>query len=214
MEPMAYPEALFTGFQLAIAGMVFAVAMTVVVGRWITANETWLGAVLRGGMLLGLGAFVMSRFGTIWYWVLMPLAVVPLVDEWGGLSVTAWLNQGRHLRLSRAMAAAGEQPANAVLRMNVGSALLETGQTEAGLAALEEAVRSAPEDSKEVLSGMAAEARREFVRACQSCGHPNPSWARACRRCLRVVQGGPVVRVLLCLSRPVLLRLRHALSRT
>jgi ABC-type dipeptide/oligopeptide/nickel transport system permease component len=214
MEPGDYPNALLTGFQLAIGAMVFAVAMSVVIGRWITANESWVGMLLRGGMLMGLGVLVLSRFHTIWYWILIPLAVVPLVDEWGGVSVSGWLNQARHLRLSRALMAAAGQPGNPVLRMNVGAALLETGQTKAGLAAIQEAMALAPEDSRELLNAMAAEAEQEFVRHCRACGHPNPSWAWACRRCLRVVKGGAAARAVLWLSRPALLRLRRAPRQT
>jgi hypothetical protein len=202
-------DAILKAFQLAVGAMAFALALTVVLGRWVTANEYWLGALVRSAALIALAVLALSRFGSIWYWILLPLALVPLVDEWGGLSVTAWLNQSRHLRLSRALTAAAEHPANPVLRMNVGGALLETGHTEAGLAALEQAVASAPEDSRELLNTMAAEARQEFVRHCPACRHPNPSWARACRRCLRAVTGGPLVRGLLWLSRPALLRLRR-----
>lgn len=203
-------DAILKAFQLAVGAMAFALALTVVLGRWVTANENWLGVLVRSAALIALAVVALSRFGSIWYWVLLPLAVVPLVDEWGGLNLSSWLSQGQHQRLSRALSAAAEQPTNAILRLHEGTALLETGQTEAGLATLEEGIALAPPDSLDLLNTMAADARQHFVRPCPRCGHPNPSWARACRRCLRAVTGGPLVRGLLWLSRPALLRLRRA----
>jgi hypothetical protein len=197
---MEYGLAFAVGLQLA-----FALAMVVLVGRWITAEEFWIGVLLRGGLLTTIAALTFQRFGTVWYWLMLPLAALPLADWWCGISVTGvWMKARRSQKLSRAMAAAAEQPKSALLRLHLALALLETGQTEAGLAAMEEALPLAPPDSTQLLSEMAAEGRREFVRYCPSCKYANPSGAPACRCCLGALREGVALRLLLRVCRPLL----------
>ncbi len=196
---------LFAGLQLAAGMMVFAVAMTVLLGRWVTADENALGVGLRGGVLLGLTVLAFSRFGTIWYWLLLPLTLFPLLELSCREGLAAgWIDQNRQRRLAEAAEAAAEHATNAARRLNLARALLETKQIEVGLAALEAAVSMADEQSRELLREMAEEAKQEFVRSCPFCRHPNPVAAKVCRSCLRALCEGALSRALLCLSRPAL----------
>jgi hypothetical protein len=203
-----HATSLATGFQLAAGMMVFALALTALFGRWLTADESGTGVLLRGALLIALAAFAIRHFGTIWYWLALPLATAPLAEVWFGKSGTASSNsRGAQAQLAWDTAAAAQQPFNAILRLNLARSLLETGQIEAGISAMDEALALAPEDG--YVSDMAAEAKERFVRHCPSCGHPNALGARVCRRCVAVLEGGNLLRVLLWLSRPALIRLRR-----
>jgi len=200
-----YPGAFFGGFALAAGVLAFAVAFTVLLSRWITGDENAVGVVIRAGLLLGLATVAMSLLTTVWYWLLLPLAVLPLVEVHLGEGVAApWLDRRRHTRLAEAAAAAAEQPHNAVGRLQFARALLETRQIEAGLAALDEAVVLALPDSRELITQMAEQARAELVRSCPSCRHPNPASGRACRRCLSLLTDDALLRALLWILRPEL----------
>jgi ribosomal protein L40E len=208
---MEYTWALATGFQLAAGAMAFGLALAVIVGRCITADETWYGVLLRGAVLTGLGRLVLTKFGTAVYWLLLPLAAVPLVDVWFGASLTARrYMRDSEVRLREAVVGAADQPTNPVLRIALGRALLETGQIEAGLTALDEAVRLAAEsEGHSLLSAMAAEVRQRFVHVCPSCGHPSPSQARVCRHCWAALTDGRLLRATRWLWRAIGLRFRN-----
>ncbi len=198
-----YTTGFFAGLQLAAGAMVFAVALVVLFGRFLTADEGLTGLVLRAGILFALAAFTISRFTTIWYWLLLPLALIPLAEVQLGEGLAGpWLNHRRHGRLAEAAAAAADQPTNAVVRLQLARALLETRQIDVGLQALHEAVSLAPPDSREMLDEMAREVRDELVRSCLSCRSPNPSSALACRRCFAPLTDSPRARLAIRAVRP------------
>ena len=206
---MEHAASFLIGFELAAGAIVFAVALTVLLGRWVTGDESCLGVLLRGGFLAAFSAVAFRSFGTIWYWFALPTAMVPLVDTWFGKNLTAsWFAGNRQMRLGAAMSAVAEQPANPILRLGLARVLLETGQIDAGLTALDEAVALAGDNGCSLIAEMAAEARAEFIRYCASCGHPNLHEAQICRRCLGALSGDQVSRALLWLCRPVLLAFR------
>ncbi len=206
-----YASAFTTGLQLAAGMMVFAAAMTVLLGRWITADESALGVAVRGVLLLGLVAAAFTCFGTIWYWLLLPLAALPLLQFWCGEGIAAgWLNQKRHKRLAEAAALAADHSTNAVNRLALARSLLETGQIDVGLAAMEAAVLLADEESRELVQEMAEEAKSEFVTQCPRCRMPNRAAARVCRACLRAMRADPVTRAVVWISRPALRLLARA----
>jgi len=177
-----YTTGFFAGLQLAAGAMVFAVALVVLFGRFLTADESLTGLVLRGGILFALAAFTISRFATIWYWLLLPLALIPLAEVQLGEGLAGpWLNRRRDGRLAEAAAAAADQPRNAIVRLQLARALLETRQIDVGLQAVDEAVSLAPPDSREMLDEMAREVKAELVCFCLSCRSPNPSSALAGR---------------------------------
>jgi len=95
-----YTTGLFLGLQLAAGAMVFAVALVVVFGRFLTADESLTGLLLRAGILVALAAFTISRSATIWYWLLLPLALIPLAEVQLGEGLAGpWLKRRRHQRL-------------------------------------------------------------------------------------------------------------------
>ena len=170
------------------------------------ATKSAASALLRGGLLLALAVVAIHSFGTLWYWLTLPLALVPLVEDWHGSRTSAQrLSPVSAARLAEDTAAAADQPANPVLRLNLGRSLLETGQIEAGLSALDAAVALAPQD--DYIRTAAAEAKGRLVRFCPSCGQPNPAGAHVCRRCMTAMAGGAALRGLVRLCRPVWRRL-------
>jgi hypothetical protein len=198
-----YTTGFFAGLQLAAGAMVFAVALVVLFGRFLTADESLTGLVLRGGILSALAAFTISQFATIWYWLLLPLALIPLAEVRLGEGLAGpWLNHRRHGRLAEAVAAAADQPRNAIVRLQLARALLETCQIDVGLQALHEAVSLAPPDSGEMLDEMARELKAELVRSCLSCRSPNPSSALACRHCFAPLTDSPLARLAIRAVRP------------
>jgi len=199
----AYPLAFSAGLQLAAGLMVFAIALMVVFGRFVTADESLAGLILRGGLLLALAAFAISRFQTIWYWLALPLALLPLAEVQLGEGLAGpWLQRQRHRRLGEAVTAAAAEPKNAITRLELARALLETRQIPAGLKTLREAVALAPSDSRDLLEDMAREVESELVRNCSSCGSPSPASAYACRCCFAPLTDCPHVRLLVRVIRP------------
>ena len=206
-----YGIAFFEGLQLAAGGMVFAVVFVVLVGRWIIGDEDAIGFCLRAGILVALFVIAVKRFPTIWFWVMVPLAVVPMVDVWWGGGFSSFLlRRARRRQLGKAMADVAEQPANPILRVRYARALLESDQLETGVAELERALKLADAGSKQLVADMAAEARQEFLSFCPTCQSPNTEAAKACRRCLRPYSRSPFLRLALWMARPVLRRRRHA----
>jgi hypothetical protein len=200
-----YVIAFGVGIQVVAGIMVFATAMTVLLGRWITADESVLGLGVRGAVLLGLIAVAFAHFGTIWYWLILPLAAFPLLEfSCGGGLAAGWLNHKRQKRLAEAAAAAADHATNAVNRVHLARSLLETGQVDVGLAALDAAVAMADEESRELLQEMADEARRDFVKQCPACRAPNRVAARVCGACLRALCDDLVSRAVVWVSRPAL----------
>jgi hypothetical protein len=183
--------------------MVFAVAVVVLFGRFLTADESPAGFILRGGILFALAAFAISRFATIWYWLLLPLGLIPLAEVQLGEGLAGpWLNHRRYRRLASAAAAAADQPRNAIVRLQLARALLETRQIDVGLHALEEAVSLAPPDSREMLAEMAREVESELICSCPSCRSPSPGSALACRRCFAPLTDSPLARLAIRAIRP------------
>lgn len=200
-----YVVAFGLGIQVVAGLLVFAVAMTVLLGRWTTADASALGVALRATALLGIAVVAFTRFGTIWYWLLLPLAVLPLLEfSCGSRLAAGWLNQKRQERLSEAAVAAADHATNAVNRVHLARSLLETGQIDVGLAALDAAVSIADEQSRERLQEMADEARRDFLKQCPACRAPNRVAARVCSTCLRALRDDALSRALVWVSRPAL----------
>ena len=73
---MELAGSMVAAFQLAAGAMVFALAIAVLIGRWVTADEDWVGVLLRGLLLLIFAVLMLQRFGSPWYWLTMPLAAV------------------------------------------------------------------------------------------------------------------------------------------
>jgi len=206
-----YGWAFVTGAQLALGMLVIAATMTALLGRWVTANETWLGMTARGACVMGVAVVALRHFGTVWYWLILALALLPLADICLGTSITgAWLMWRKQQVLAEAITDAAANPANSVIRLALARALLDTGQIEAGLANLDQASVLALDDGSPRMGDFVAEAKREFVRYCPHCNHPNPREAHACRRCIRALTDNGALRAWLSLCRPVLLRLRRS----
>jgi hypothetical protein len=140
---------------------------------------------------------------------MLPLVLAP-AGRWrwrrgrGGSIAEGELQSG----LAGALELAAEQPLNPAARLHLGRALLATGQIEAGLAALDEAVTLADEGDRPAVSRLAATATQEFVVYCPRCGRPNRAHAGACRGCCGALGRRGASRLLLCLCRPALRRLR------
>lgn len=207
MGPEQYAAGVFTGIQLAIGGMVFAVCFVVIVGRWTIGDEAAVGFLLRATVLVALFVVALRHFPTIWFWAVVPLAVVPLVDVWwgGGLS-TLWIRRRQQEQLGEAMAEAAGQPKNAVVRVRLARALLESGQIESGLIEIERASQLCDEGSRKVVEEMMAEAKQEFVVFCPHCQDPNRHAAKACHRCFRPFHDNLLLGLALWVARPVLRR--------
>jgi hypothetical protein len=202
---MDYVTAFSTGFMLAGGLLVFSVAIAVLLGRWVTGDEGAPGVAVRGSLLLGLAAFAISRFGTIWYWLALPLALLPLVEVACGAGLAApWINANRQRRLGEATAVAADDPQNAINQLNLARALLGARQIEMGVKALEEARALADAESRSLIEELASEVREELVAECRSCRAPNAAGAKVCRRCLRCLSESPALRALTWLLQPVL----------
>jgi len=197
------------GFQLAAGAVAFSVALAALIGRWVSADENWPGVLVRAALVTALSACALRRLGTAWYWLMLPLVLAP-AGRWrwgrgrGGSIAEGELQSG----LADAWELAAEQPLNPAVRLHLGRALLATGQIEAGLAALDEAVTLADEADRPAVSRLAATATQEFVVYCPRCGRPNRAHAGACRGCGGALSRRGASRLLLCLCRPALRRLR------
>ena len=118
-----YPIAFFAGMQLAVGAMVYAVALTVILGRWIVGDESAPGMLLRMAATVGFAVLAIRLFGTIWYWVALTAAVLPLTDWCMGKSLSrSWLMRHRHERVGQALQGAAEQPSNPIVRLGVARA--------------------------------------------------------------------------------------------
>ncbi len=196
-------------FILFAGAMAFAVTMAVIVGRWITAEMTWLGVLVRTVLLAALYAFGLTHFGTVWFFVAAALAPLPLVDAvWRDRLATAWVRECRRERAAEAVRDAVRDPASATVRLRLGRALLEEGRIELGLEALAAAAEMAPADSKLMMERMAEEARQEFIHTCPSCRKPNPLAALACRHCLAPLSDSQALRLAVWCCRPAVRFLR------
>jgi hypothetical protein len=191
--------------MLAAGLMIPAVAFSVLVGRWITGDESSAGLLLRAALVIALGVIALTHFGTIWYFLLSAIALFPVAEiSIGEGLASGWLGRQRHRRLGEAIMTAADGPASAISRLHLARGLLETRQTEAGLAALDAAVSLADEQSRALLEEMADDARREFVRWCPFCRRPNPASSRVCRSCLRPLSDDALTKAAVFLSRPAL----------
>src|SRR5208283_5126625 len=100
-------------------------------GRWIAGEECWPGVMLRGGLLATISVVAIHSYGTLWYWLMLPTAMLPLVDTFFGRGLTASWFAGRRLaQVGEAMSAAAHQPANPAVRLRLGRALLEAGHVD------------------------------------------------------------------------------------
>jgi len=205
-----YVTAFAIGFMLAVGVMIFAVALAILLGRWVAGDESGLAFVIRATMLLLLAGAAILSFGTIWYFVAAVAGLFPLAEFLLGDWLSAgWVHRRRDLRLGEAVSAAAVGPATAISRLHLAQGLLETGQVDAGLAALEAALSLADQQSRLLIEEMAGDARRDFVRSCPHCRTPNRIAARVCRLCLRPFAHDPLTRVASGLSRPMLGLLRR-----
>jgi ribosomal protein L40E len=202
---MAFVTTFYSVFVLAAGLMVFALAYVVLLGRWISGDEHGLGVAIRGVLLFAAALLALSLFGTIWYWLVLPLALLPLVEvAWGAGLAAPHINRKRQERLAEVTATAVGQPDNPIHRLNLARALLETGQVEIGLAEIDEAVAFADGESRSLIEELAQEAKDELLSACPSCGSLNAPASKICRRCYSAMTDGEALRALVCLLRPVL----------
>ncbi len=192
------------GFIIAFAVMGWALAFGVLIGRWVTADENWLGVLVRSFLLLVLFVLAFTHFHTVWCWVCMGLVVVPLVDDLGLPVAPRWLKRRREARLSEALGQTIVRPDSPFTYLHLGQAYLEAGQVEAGLAELARAEAMGDEESRSVITELTAQAREEWLRTCPRCGHPNLRAALACRHCLRVLTPGLLPALLVACAWPVL----------
>lgn len=205
-----YTTSFANGLALAAIAMVFALTMAMVVRRWVGADENWVGVLVRAGLLVGLFVFAIRRWGTVYSVAAVAVAPLMLVESvWRWRLTASWLKQQRRARAAEAARDVATDPASAMARFRLASALLEEGRLESGLEALEAAVTLAPADSRTMLQQMAEEAREEFVRECPVCRMPNPAAALACRTCFEPLSRSPLVHFALryCLPAWRLLRL-------
>jgi len=206
-----YTWAFVIGARLALGFLVIAGIMSALLGRWVTANETWLGMTVRGACVMGVAIIALRHFATVWYWLILPLALLPLADIFLGTSISgAWLMRHKQQVLAEALSDAAANPTHSLIRLALARALLDAGQIEAGLATLDQASALALDDGYPRMGDFVAEAKREFVRYCPHCDHPNPPEARACRHCIRALTDNAALRVWLSLCRPVLLHLHRS----
>jgi hypothetical protein len=193
-----YTTSFANGFVLAAIAMVFALTIAMVVTRWVGADENWVGVLVRAGLLFGLFAFAVRRWGTAYSVAAVAAAPLVLVDAvWRRRLTSSWLKQQRRARAAEAAHDVATDPASPMARYRLANALLEDGRLESGLEALETAVTLAPADSKAMLQQLAEEAREEFVRECPICRTSNPAAALACRKCHEPLSRSPLVRVAL-----------------
>jgi hypothetical protein len=188
------------------AGLIIpAVGLSVLLGRWITGDDSAAGFLVRAALVIAFSVIALMHFGTVWYFLLSLLALFPLAElSFGEGLASAWLRGNRHRRLGEAVTTAADGPMSAIGRLHLARGLLETRQTEAGLAALETAVSLADEQSRGLLEEMADDARREFVRWCRFCRRPNPALSHVCRSCLRPFSDDALTRAAAWISRPAL----------
>jgi len=203
----------FDALLIAFGAMMWAVAFTVLIGRWVTADENTVGLLWRGGLLLVLFAVGFTHFMTVWYYLCLLLILLVMVDELGipGLA-PLWVRHRRGARLSAAVGKAIEQPKSPFPRIDLARGLLETGQFEAGLAELEHAKALADDGNRKVIGDMVAEVEGELLQTCAACGGVNAHTALACRYCFRCLVQGLTWSFLIACSRPGL-RLLQRLRR-
>jgi hypothetical protein len=199
-----YAVSMGAGFKLAIGMMVLTLAFVVLLGRWITAEEFWLGVLLRGFLLFALIPLAFAAFETLWYWLILPLALIPLIRvDLGDRGYSAFLNQRGQAKLGEARAAAAAQPNNPVLRISLGRTLLETRQIFAGLATLDQAVSVAGTGARALITKMAEETKAEYLKVCPKCSAPNVRAGLACSNCFSPLEDSPALRALLKCCKPL-----------
>ena len=120
-----------------------------------------------------------------------------------------WDRHWRKARLNWAMASAVEHPQSPFPRVNLGRALLEAGQFQAGLAELEQARSLMDKESQPLVEEMIAEVEQEVLRSCPHCQTLNTRRSLACRTCLRSLSRGLLLTAIVACSRPMLRLLRR-----
>jgi|WetSurMetagenome_2_1015567.scaffolds.fasta_scaffold91195_1 hypothetical protein len=199
-----YAISMGAGFKLAIGMMVITLAYVVLLGRWLTAEEFWPSVLLRGLLLFGLIPLALVTFETLWYWLLLPLAFLPMIRiDTGGRRYSDYLLRHGQATLEAARAAAAAQPDNPVLRISLGRLLLETRQIFPGLATLDQAISVAGAGAKELITKMAEETKAAYLKFCPKCGLPNLRAGLVCGNCFSPLDDSPTLRLLLKCCKPL-----------
>ncbi len=145
----------FTALECAASCILFAVVFAILVGRLVTADETWLGTLVRGAVLVTLFVIAFHHFGTVWYWVCTGLVIVPMVDELGIPGVAPGLARQRAAQVNAAMSKIFENPHSPIPHVNLAHTLLEAGRFDSGIEELERARSLCDEASRKSGGGHA-----------------------------------------------------------